>query len=137
MSPRRRHSRSPGSPTGPARSNTRPEGPMEGSPRMTSRALLDFTARVARLLLRSELVGILAPVVVVAGAMSFAFPGFASAFNVEALLATIAVGSVVGLAQVAVLAVGQFNLALPAIGAFTGMAVGWLLQVGGLPWPVA
>ena len=65
--------------------------------------------------------------------MTIAFPGFASPFNIDALLATIAVTSVVGLAQVSVLAIGQFNLALPAIGAFTGMVLGWLLQIGGLP----
>src|SRR5581483_10669164 len=66
--------------------------------------------------------------------MTILFPGFASPFNVDALLATIAVTSLVGLAQLAVLAVGQFNLALPAMGAFTGMVLGWMLQIGGVNW---
>ncbi len=93
--------------------------------------------RVLRAFAGSELLGILAPVVVVAVAMTLAFPGFASVFNIEALLATVAVTALVGLAQLSVLAIGQFNLALPAMGAFTGMVAGWLLQVGNLPWPIA
>ena len=93
--------------------------------------------RLVRLLVGSELVGIFAPLVLLALAMATAFPGFASLFNIDALLATIAVISVVGLAQVSVLAIGHFNLALPAIGAFTGMVLGWLLQVAGLDWSPA
>jgi ribose transport system permease protein len=84
-----------------------------------------------------ELLGVIAPLVLVAAGMALVFPGFVRPFNINALLATVAVTSVVGLAQVSVLAVGQFNLALPAIGAFTGMVLGWLLQVGAVPWPVA
>lgn len=90
-----------------------------------------------RKLLSSELLGILSPVLVVAAAMSIAFPGFSSLFNVEALLATIAITALVGLSQLSVLAIGQFNLALPAMGAFTGMVLGWLLQVANLWWPFA
>ena len=100
-------------------------------------AKASFARQLLGLFIGSELVGILAPLILVALAMTIAFPGFASPFNVNALLATIAVTSVVGLAQVSVLAVGQFNLALPAIGAFTGMVLGWLLQIGGLHWPLA
>jgi len=87
--------------------------------------------------LGSEVIGILAPVVIVAVAMTIFFPGFGSPFNIDALLATIAVTSLVGLSQLSVLAVGQFNLALPAMGAFTGMVLGWLLQIGGVAWPLA
>lgn len=87
-----------------------------------------------RVLVSSDLFGISVPIVLLAVMMSMQYPGFASAFNVEALLATIAVTSMVGLAQVSVLSVGQFNLALPAMGAFTGMVLGWLLQAVGLGW---
>lgn len=92
---------------------------------------------LARRTLASELTGILGPVILVALAMAAAFPGFSSSFNLDALLATIAVTGLVGLAQLSVLAIGQFNLALPAMGAMTGMVVAWLLQVGGFPWPIA
>jgi ribose transport system permease protein len=81
--------------------------------------------------------GVMIPVVVLILAMSLAFPGFSSPFNVEALLATIAVTALVGLSQLSVLAIGHFNLALPAMGAFTGMVVGWLLQDIDLYWPLA
>src|SRR5258707_695125 len=50
---------------------------------------------------------------------------------------TIAVTGVVALAQVCVLSVGQFNLALTAIGAMVGLFSGWLMQVIGLPFGVA
>jgi ribose transport system permease protein len=94
-------------------------------------------SRLGRLLIGSDLLGIVIPVVFVGVTMSVLFPGFASRFNVDALLATIAVTGIVGLAQASVLAVGQFNLALPAMGAFTGMVLGWLLQVAHLDWPLA
>ncbi len=94
-------------------------------------------SRLRRAVLASEVIGILAPVIIVAVAMTIAFPGFASAFNIDALLATVAVTSLVGLSQLSVLAVGQFNLALPAMGAFSGMILGWLLQVGAVDWWLA
>src|SRR5581483_4071236 len=94
----------------------------------------DSRGGLRRAVVGSEVIGILAPVVPVAAAMTILFPGFASPFNVDALLATLAVTSLVGLAQLAVLAVGQFNLALPAMGAFTGMVLGWMLQIGGVNW---
>ena len=109
----------------------------EAAPRAADPPGASAAGRLARLLVGSELVGIFAPVILLALAMAAAFPGFASAFNMDALLATIAVTSVVGLAQVSVLAIGHFNLALPAMGAFTGMVLGWLLQVAGLDWPAA
>jgi ribose transport system permease protein len=88
--------------------------------------------RVQSSLIGSELIGILVPVLLLTVAMTIAFPGFSRPFNVDALLVTIGVTAVVGLSQLSVLAIGQFNLALPAIGAFTGMLVAWLIQVAGL-----
>ena len=99
-----------------------PVSQIDETPRPQSEpARATFASRLLGLFIASELVGILAPLILVALGMTMAFPGFASPFNLDALLATIAVTSVVGLAQVSVLAIGQFNLALPAIGAFSGM----------------
>src|SRR6185369_1204850 len=101
-----------------------PISEIDETPRPQSEpARATFASRLLGLFIGSELIGILAPLILVALAMTIAFPGFASPFNLNALLATIAVTSVVGLAQVSVLAIGQFNLALPAIGAFTGMVL--------------
>src|SRR5215831_12647806 len=50
-----------------------------------------------------------------------AVPAFHSAYNLRALGFTIAVTGVVALGQVCVLSVGQFNLALTAIGAMVGL----------------
>ena len=93
--------------------------------------------RALRSVIGSDLIGVLAPVILLILAMTVAFPGFSKPFNVDALLATVAVTALVGLSQLSVLSIGHFNLALPAMGAFTGMVVGWLLQVGGVFWPLA
>lgn len=103
----------------------------------TKEAPPSFKKFFSRVLVSSDLFGISVPIILLATVMSIRYPGFASSFNIEALLATIAVTSMVGLAQVSVLSVGQFNLALPAMGAFTGMILGWLLQAMGLHWVFA
>ncbi len=93
------------------------------------RALLGFFG--------SELIAIAVPVVLLVAILTVVFPGFSRPFNIDALLVTIGVSAVVGLAQLSVLTIGQFNLALPSIGAFAGMLVAWLLQVAGLDWTLA
>jgi len=88
-------------------------------------------------LVRWDLASVALALVVICGVLSFAVPAFHSAYNLRALSFTVAVTGVVALAQVAVLSVGQFNLALTAIGAMAGLAAGWLMQVAGLQWPLA
>jgi ribose transport system permease protein len=98
-------------------------------PSVIRRALLSFFG--------SELIAIAVPVVLLVVALTLAFPGFSRPFNIDALLVTIGVTAVVGLSQLSVLTIGQFNLALPSIGAFAGMLVAWLLQVASLDWALA
>lgn len=57
--------------------------------------------------------------------------GFASAFNLYNLGRDLGVSVVIGLAQMAVLAIGGLNLAVGAIGAISAMMVGWMLQTLG------
>jgi ribose transport system permease protein len=116
---------------------TDPSPISDASRSRSKRSAVALVSRLIGIIIRWELLGVIAPLILLAVAMTVAFPGFGSRFNVNALLATVAMTSLVGLAQVCVLAVGQFNLALPAIGAFSGMVLGWLLQIGDVPWPIA
>lgn len=81
--------------------------------------------------------GILVPVVLLAIVLAASFPGFATSFNIFSLLSFVAVTGIVGLSQMSVLAIGQFNLALAAVGAFSAMLLGWLLQDRGAPLVLA
>lgn len=64
-------------------------------------------------------------------------PGFLSKFNLNSLLRSVAVDIVVGFAQMVVLATGGMNLSVGAIGVCAVMFSGYLMQVLGLPIPVA
>jgi ribose transport system permease protein len=59
--------------------------------------------------------------------------GFLSAITTFGMSRSIAVTTVIGLAQMVVLSIGQMNLAVGAIGGMVGVATGWMMQVLGLP----
>jgi ribose transport system permease protein len=63
--------------------------------------------------------------------------GFLSSITTFGLSRSIAITTVVGLAQMIVLSIGQMNLAVGAIGGMVGVATGWMMQVLGLPIWVA
>ena len=63
--------------------------------------------------------------------------GFLSSITTFGLSRSIAITSVVGLAQMVVLSIGQMNLAVGAIGGMVGVATGWMMQVLGFPIWVA
>lgn len=81
--------------------------------------------------------GLLAIVVALWIVFSFLAPGFLSRFNLNSLGRSLAIDIVVGFSQMAALATGGINLSVGAIGVCALMATGWLLQVAGLPIPVA
>lgn len=64
-------------------------------------------------------------------------PGFLSPFNLFALGRSLALDIVIGFSQMVVLATGGMNLAVGAIGVCAVMTSGYLMQVLGLPVPVA
>ena len=86
---------------------------------------------------RWDLASVVIALTIICGALLIFVPAFRSAYNLRALGFTVAVTGVVALAQVSVLSVGQFNLALTAMGAMVGLLSGWLMQVGGLPYGLA
>lgn len=86
---------------------------------------------------RWDLSSSLTALVLICAILAIAVPPFRSAYNLNALAFTVAVTGVVGLAQLCALSVGQFNLALTAIGASAGIFAGFLMQVAGVPFPIA
>ena len=94
--------------------------------------------RLASLLMPSRELSVIAlPTAVFVVLLSFANPSFLSSYNLNSVLASVAVIALVGLSQVVLFAIGQFNLAVAGMGAASGMMLGWLLQVVGLPIPLA
>lgn len=63
--------------------------------------------------------------------------GFLSSFNIAALSRAAAINVMIGFSMMAVIATGGLSLAVGAIGVCTAMTCGWLLQVIGVPWPLA
>jgi len=93
---------------------------------------------LAGLLLRgSTQFGLLVILVVMWVVLSSIAPGFLSRFNLNSLGRSVAIDIVIGFAQMVVLATGGMNLAVGAIGICSVMAFGYLLQVLGLPIPLA
>ena len=93
--------------------------------------------RIWHRFVRWDIASVAVALFLIAGVLLIWVPAFRSAYNLYALGFTISVTATVGLAQVAVLSVGQFNLALTAIGAIVGILAGWLMQTLGVPWPLA
>lgn len=69
--------------------------------------------------------------------MGVAVPGFTTSYNFYVLLQAFSLLALVGLAQLVVIAVGQLNVSVPAIGALGAIVAGGLMQVYGQPPIVA
>jgi len=63
--------------------------------------------------------------------------GFLSPFNLFSLGRNAAVNIMIGLSMMTVIVTGGLNLAVGAIGVSVAMACGWMIEVLGLPWPIA
>src|SRR5437016_11177785 len=106
--------------------------PVEG---LEGRKTSSMGLRLWHRFVRWDLASVTIALVILCGTLLAFAPAFRSAYNLRALGFTIAVTGVVALAQVC--SVGQFNLALTAIGALVGLFCGWLMQEVGLPYGVA
>lgn len=87
--------------------------------------------------MRWDLSSVVTALVLLCGILAVAVPPFRSAYNLNALAFTVSVTGVVALAQLCALSIGQFNLTLTAIGAGAGIFAGFLMQVVGVPFPLA
>lgn len=72
--------------------------------------------------------------IVVVGALK---PTFLSPFNIQILLLAISVNALVAFAQMVIIAIGQMNLSVGAIGGLAAISFAGMMEVWGLPWPVA
>src|ERR1700748_2475734 len=90
-----------------------------------------------RRLAAAEWTGLL--VIFIAGSIVAALlsPSFLTEFNIYVLLRSACVGFLVAFSQMIVLAVGQMNLAVGALGGLVAVLFGAMLQVLGVPLPVA
>ncbi|NEU30197.1 ABC transporter permease [bacterium LRH843] len=92
-----------------------------------------MTRRLIEKLAKRELAGVILPVIIISLVLNFVTEGFLTPFNLDSLARTVAITSIVGLSQLLTLSIGQFNLALGAMGATTGMLLGFLLEAQGVP----
>lgn len=64
-------------------------------------------------------------------------PTFLSPFNVQILLLAISVNAMIAFSQMIIIAIGQMNLSVGAIGGLAAIAFGGMMEVWGVPWPLA
>lgn len=88
-------------------------------------------------ILRNELTSVVLPLIVLFIILVTTSSGFLSSYNITSLLEQIAVFVLIGLAQMVVLSLGQFNLALGSMGCLSAISMGFCMQVLGLPVIVA
>ena len=81
--------------------------------------------------------GPLAVVVLASIVIGWIEPSFLSSFNIEVLLSAITVNLVIALAQMIIIALGQMNLSVGAIGGLVAISFAGMMEVWGLPVPLA
>jgi len=64
-------------------------------------------------------------------------PSFLSPFNIQILLLAISVNALVAFSQMVIIAIGQMNLSVGAIGGLAAISFAGMMEVWGLPWPAA
>mgnify|MGYP000290401056 CR=1 FL=1 len=64
-------------------------------------------------------------------------PAFLSSFNIQILLLAISVNALIALSQMVIIAIGQMNLSVGAIGGLAAISFGGMMEVWHLPWPLA
>ena len=89
-----------------------------------------------RLLLSNEF-GLLVLIVLFAVIFSTVSPAFLSKFSLYALGRTAAVNIMIGFSMMIVIITGGLNLSVGAVGVAAAMFGGMLMEVLGLPWPLA
>lgn len=102
---------------------------------MTKAALPFLRSPVLRRL--GQQAGLVVVLVALWGLFSARSPGFISSFNLFNLGRSLAIDIMIGFSQMVVLATGGMNLSVGAIGVSVVMAAGWMMQVAGLPAPLA
>jgi len=72
--------------------------------------------------------------IVIVGAQK---PSFLSSFNIQILLLAISVNALIAFSQMVIIGIGQMNLSVGAIGGLAAISFAGMMEVWGLPWPLA
>ncbi|MEM6762856.1 MAG: ABC transporter permease, partial [Pseudomonadota bacterium] len=88
-------------------------------------------------LLRTDWFGLLVAFCGGAIALSLTQPTFLSSFNVYVMLTAFSLAVLVALSQMVILAIGQLNLSVGAIGGLAAVTFAGTMEVWGLPIPLA
>ena len=88
-----------------------------------------------RRLLNSDWFGLYTLVLAAMVVISLLRPDFHSSFNIFVLLSTVALSTLIALAQMVIIALGQMNLSVGSIGGLVAIAFSGAMQVWG--WPPA
>ena len=94
-------------------------------------------ARLLSMIQAANTGGLLFVILLLIATISAIAPSFLSPFNLFALTRNLASDAIIGFGMMVVLALGQMNLALGAIGVCAVMVTGYTLEQLGLPIPVA
>lgn len=88
-------------------------------------------------LVRTDWFGPFVVTVAAVALMGVVSPSFLSSFNLQVLALAIAVNALIAFSQMIIIAIGQMNLSVGAIGGLSAVTFGGLMQVYGLPAPLA
>lgn len=91
-----------------------------------------MTGSLSRIV-RTDWFGPLAIVVVASAGITFFNPSFLSPFNIQILLLAASVNVVVAMSQMIIIAIGQMNLSIGAIGGLSAISFAGLMQTGSVP----
>ena len=108
----------------------------EATPREANSMPSGPAGRRVRFYLTNEF-GLLVLIILFSVVFTISMPGFVSKFNLFAMGREAAINIVTGLAMMVVIVTGGLDLSVGAIGVCSAMAGGWLVQIVGLPWPLA
>lgn len=86
---------------------------------------------------QSEWFGPLSVTVAAIVIVSLSNPAFLSPFNIQILLLAISVNAMIAFSQMIIIAIGQMNLSVGAIGGLAAISFGGMMEVWGVPWPIA
>ena len=88
-------------------------------------------------LFKQDWIGLLAVVIVGCTIITILKPAFLSSFNIQILLASIAINAMIAFSQAIIIAIGQMNLSVGAIGGLAAISFAGAMDVWGLPVPLA
>lgn len=81
--------------------------------------------------------GLFLVVIVGVVALSLLQPAFLTGLNIYVVLVGFSLSLIVSLAQMVIIAIGQMNLSVGAIGGLVAISFAGMMELWGLPWPIA